>query len=214
MCLPCSRFKTEVVETRASLPFRQEQNVHVAQQVPTPSSSAGRTPRNLLTGARADLVRMLSMSKMSRPQPASPIAIQHNTPKSPLLFDALSERNFDLAEALIEENRGLQFVSQVHSANTVLHAAVFCDAPTRIIKLLVEKGADVNQGNDVRFAESILAWGEELTCDMKMGRTPVYIAARHNVRLETMRYLISVGGDVNQRDNVSNSSFTRSGTQD
>jgi hypothetical protein len=32
----------------------------------------------------------------------------------------------------------------------------------------------------------------------------VYIAARHNVNLDTMRYLINVGrGNINKRDNVS-----------
>lgn len=36
-----------------------------------------------------------------------------------------------------------------------------------------------------------------------MGRTPVYIAARHNVRVATMRVLIRAGGDINVRDNVS-----------
>jgi len=112
----------------------------------------------------------------------NPSVVAHQTPRSPLLFDAFSEHNFSLVEALIEENRGLLFVSHVQSGNTVLHAAVLHDAPTRIIKELVEKGADINRPND-------------------MGRTPVYIAARHNVRIETMRYLISVGGDVNRRDN-------------
>jgi len=115
------------------------------------------------------------------PPPPSPV---HVTPNSPLLFDALYERNFSLAFALAEENRGLLFVSGVESKNTVLHAAVLHDAPTEIVVLLVQKGCDVNARN-------------------QMGRTPVYIAARHNVRISTMKFLIKAGGNVNLTDNFS-----------
>jgi hypothetical protein len=100
---------------------------------------------------------------------------------SPLLFDALSEANFSLAEALVAENRGLSFISAVHTNNTVLHAAVIANAPTKLIKALVDKGLDPNARND-------------------MGRTPTYLACRHNVRTSTLRLLTENGGDINVRD--------------
>jgi hypothetical protein len=112
---------------------------------------------------------------------APPPSIKHTAPKSPLLFDALNEKNWELAEALVCENHGLLYTSQVHNGNSVLHAAVLNNAPTHLVKMLLEKGADPNLNN---------GWN----------RTPVYIGARHNVQPETMRTLAGAGGDVNRID--------------
>jgi len=82
----------------------------------------------------------------------STVNVVHQTPKSPLLFDALSEKNFSLAEALIDENRGLKFISAADENNSVLHTAVIHHAPLILIQKLLDKGADPNQPNLVSQA--------------------------------------------------------------
>jgi len=107
--------------------------------------------------------------------------VRSRPPQSPLLFDAIQDKNWSLAIAFIEENLGLGFESLSTQSNTVLHTAVLNNAPTEIVQMLLDKGLDVNRGNS-------------------MGRTPVYIAARHNVRISTMDLLIARGGDINKID--------------
>lgn len=107
--------------------------------------------------------------------------VKHMAPKSPLLFDALSEKKWDLAEALISENHGLKYTSTHHNGVTVLHAAILYQAPTPLIRMLLERGLDPNMPNNWK-------------------RTPLYIAARHNVSPEVMHLLLAAGGDLNRRD--------------
>jgi len=90
-------------------------------------------------------------SPMSPRQTTSTTVTHDGHHDSPLLFDALFEKNFSLAAALIAENRGLHYISAIHSNNSVLHIAVLNDAPLSLIKELIDRGLDANQRNHVSF---------------------------------------------------------------
>jgi hypothetical protein len=68
---------------------------------------------------------------------------------SALLFDAIMDSQWSVAEGLILEDRGLLFRSRVHDNNTVLQAACVKNAPTHLIELLLSKGLNVGERNDV-----------------------------------------------------------------
>jgi hypothetical protein len=148
------------------------------QQQKPPSPKIVATPATVVTAATVNPLQPVHVVHQHYHHHTTP---QHLHATSPLLFDAMCEENFSLAEALIDEDRGLKFVSTVHTNNTVLHAAVIHDAPTKLIKDLLDKGLDPNDRND-------------------MGRSPTYLAARHNVRLSSLKLLVQRGGDLNIRD--------------
>lgn len=104
---------------------------------------------------------------------------------SPALFNILYLQQWDEASKLIEMRRGLNYVEySEEEANSCIHIACIGGAPLHIIQQLVQAGQSPVRGN-------------------QLGRTPLYLAARHNCSLEVIDFLLSQGADINGKDRFS-----------
>lgn len=100
------------------------------------------------------------------------------------LFTAISDDEWDIAKRVIGEGANANAVSEF--GETPLHSALYHGDSESTIRLLLEKGADVNARSD----------GDQ-------GKTPLHIACGYQSP-SVVRLLLGYGADVNASDNHGN----------
>lgn len=130
-------------------------------------------------------------------------------PKLATLISAVRSRDIKSAAKLIAAAPALVNARDATGATPLHHAAGFGDVAT--IRLLLERGADVNAGNrrkstplfwalrDEAKVRLLLEHGANVSAKTIDGRTPVYQAASMPNALPVLRLLLDKGADPNAR---------------
>jgi ankyrin repeat protein len=149
--------------------------------------------------------------KLLNPPPA-PAAQQAGTaaaqPTAEKLFQAI--RNNDLAGLGGMLSRDNVNTRDSRGSTLLMYAAAY--GSSGALKLLLERGADVNArnqfdatalvwgANDPAKASLLIGKGADVNARTKAGRTPLMVASTCYNCLETIRLLIAKGADVNAKD--------------
>jgi ankyrin repeat protein len=114
------------------------------------------------------------------------------------------------AVARLLDDKSLVDAPDRHGNSPLHHAALYSDS--EVVKLLLERGADVNQSNreggtPLMFAASdadkvrlLLDKGAKIDARSKMGRTAFLVACAHANNIEAVRLLLKQGANVNDQD--------------
>src|SRR5205085_210069 len=99
-----------------------------------------------------------------------------------------------------------------HGTTPLMYAAAFGSLDA--MKLLLDKGADVNAknafdatalmwcANDLEKIRLLVANGANVNARSKQGRTPLLIAASHDGASEIVRLLVDKGAEISARDGL------------
>ena len=105
-----------------------------------------------------------------------------------------------------------------HGETPLMHAGVYSDVA--MVKLLLERGADVNLASpdgatalmraagDFQKVELLLARGAKVDAKSKMGRTGLLIAAATPGNVKTVKLLLARGAKVNDKDQYGDTCLT------
>lgn len=129
--------------------------------------------------------------------------------KAKALLAAIRAGDRDAVEKMIADASLLQ-VKDAEGSTTLMHAALYADA--RMLRLLLDRGADVNAANragvtalmwaagDSEKARLLLEKGAKVDARTPLGRTPLLIAATYAGNVDVVRLLLEKGAKAADQD--------------
>ena len=130
-------------------------------------------------------------------------------PRANALFAAIRAGDGKTTASLLDD-RSLLSRTDKHGATPLMHAARYADAD--MVRLLIERGADVNTANtegvtplmwgagDADKVRLLLAKGAKVDVRTELGRTPLLMAATYAGNVEAVKLLLASGAKPNDSD--------------
>ena len=140
---------------------------------------------------------------------ASPSTLKPEDQRSKGLFAAIRTGNTPTVAAMLGDAT-LVGITDTHGSTPLLHAVLLADVA--MVRLLIERGADVNAANhdgitalmwaagDVDKVHMLLEKGAKTDARSALGRTPLLIAATYAGNANVVRLLIKHGSSVTDQD--------------
>ncbi len=135
------------------------------------------------------------------------------------IFQAIRDNDYSEVQELIKQDKEIVFIKD-QRGNTPLHFAsiINSDNQDRIIDLLIENGAKVNEANHngdlpIHYAafygrekaiNKLISFGTSIESKNKMGLTPLYFAFLGN-KSSLVKLFVEKGADINSLDQQNNS---------
>ena len=122
------------------------------------------------------------------------------------------------AVARLLEDHSLLAARTTYGETALIYAAAYADAD--LLKMLIERGADVNEATpegataliraagDLEKTKLLLDRGAKVEVRTAMGRTPLLVAATYPGNLETVRLLVSRGANIADQDSFGETCMT------